>query len=477
MLNNKKYIFLVLFIYIITAYFSLGHTDPDEYWQIIAVAYYKFDGIKDGLKWEFFSEMRSGLQVFIFYYWLKICYFFKLTNPFTITMLMRQVMGLLSLVTIILSIRVFINKDAVGEVKYLKYLYFLAFLTYFIVLNNVHFSAENFSGKLLLLGISLYFVNNWREKLLPLFISGLILGFAFYARFQIGFAIAGFLLWTIFINKIRFRNIFYIILGLVVAAAINTGIDCWLYGHFTLTWWNYFYQNLVLNKALQYGQDPWYIYILFTLSLIPIGPLFLIAFFVLLCYERKNPLVWVTLPFILAHVLIAHKEGRFLLPIVNFMPIMTLYAILSLEKKALWLKRALLERKWLVKAIIVLNIILLVPIMLTPPATEMLLSQFVYQHIKNPATIYVLSKDNSIQRFYARKNLNVLQVDNPQQIKSGSGSPYYFAITCSDMNKFHYTTETGIIYQNCPSIAHGNQLIKQLFSSVALFNLYDLNKE
>jgi phosphatidylinositol glycan class B len=57
-----------------------------------------------------------------------------------------------------------------------------------------------------------------------------------------------------------------------------------------------------------------------------IGILLAVALAVFLIRDYRHILVWCLVPFLLAHSLIAHKELRFLFPVVNYIPLILVLA-------------------------------------------------------------------------------------------------------------------------------------------------------
>ena len=149
------------------------------------------------------------------------------------------------------------------------------------------------------------------------------MGFSFLFRYQAGFMIVGFAAWLLFIEKEKLK--YLITFSLVILSIIGAGVlvDIWFYGEFTFSAYNYFYENIMLNKAQDYGVDPWWSYITAFIerAIPPFSILFLGAFGILFYFKWKNPLTWVLVPFILIHFVLSHKELRFLFPMVYFLPI------------------------------------------------------------------------------------------------------------------------------------------------------------
>ncbi len=110
-------------------------------------------------------------------------------------------------------------------------------------------------------------------------------------------------------------------------------LDFWLYGEFTLSAWNYFNVNLVEDVASGYGTEAWwnYFYSIFRFGFFPIGIPVILAFLVLIVKKPRNIFVWTILPFFVVHSIIAHKELRFLFPVVNLVPIVLILAYQALK--------------------------------------------------------------------------------------------------------------------------------------------------
>ena len=120
---------------------------------------------------------------------------------------------------------------------------------------------------------------------------------------------------------------------MVVAVCIL--LDAWFYGNWVFAPWNYFYVNMVEDVASHFGVSPWYFYLerILNAPTPVIGILMLGSMAVLLLFDYKHVLVWCVLPFVLVHSMIAHKELRFLFPIVNFLPLMLILALQHIEKR------------------------------------------------------------------------------------------------------------------------------------------------
>ena len=87
---EQKIKYSALIVFILTAYFSVGHYHADEYFQILEYAQYKLGSIDaNELPWEFHEKMRSSIQPWIAYLTIKGLNFIQVYNPFTIIAILR----------------------------------------------------------------------------------------------------------------------------------------------------------------------------------------------------------------------------------------------------------------------------------------------------------------------------------------------------------------------------------------------------
>ncbi len=308
-------------VYITTAFNSHGFYHADEHYQII-----EFAGLKLGthtpeeLTWEFKAQIRPTFQPIICFGLLKSFKFLNIKNPYNQAFLLRLISALFAIVVIFFFIqntKNFIKNKAI-KIAY----YFLSFFLWFIPIISIRFSSETWSGLCFLLSIT-YFIKDPNNKRTPYKI-GFFLGISFLFRFQIAFAILGFGLWLILINHSKLKYLIKICTPFCAALVIGFLLDSWFYSKFVFTPWNYFYKNIIEGAASGFGTSPWYFYIVKLLSYPSyfIGIPILLSFIILLIKNPKYYVLWIIIPFIICHSIIAHKEERFLFPIVYFFPLM-----------------------------------------------------------------------------------------------------------------------------------------------------------
>ncbi|HXP53173.1 MAG TPA: hypothetical protein VN922_24730 [Bacteroidia bacterium] len=315
----SKFFTCSLVLTIVAAWFSLGYNQADEHFQILEFANYKLgNGPVADLAWEFNDKIRPGLQPFIAYCTIAVFHFIGLYNPFIIAFLFRLGIGLLTwLITCKLVIVLLPEfKTERGKKLFVLLNLFLWFIPYF----SVRFSSENTATVSFLWALYLIlkpYESKRQESISYLFV-GLLLGASFFFRFQIAFAIIGLGAWLLFIKKIKLQNWLAIIFPALCVSAVCVYLDKWMYGTWQFTPYNYYDANIVRHIAAGFGTSPWWDYFatFFLLGIPPIS-LVLMAFLFVGVYKRPmHVLLFVLIPFLLGHIVIAHKEMRFLTPII-----------------------------------------------------------------------------------------------------------------------------------------------------------------
>lgn len=357
--SGIKYIGLVVFV--LMAVLEVGHIHPDEHFQLIEFAQYQLGRASaDDLPWEFHEQMRPTLQVWMVVGIIQVLGFLHVENPFTITLILRLFTAVAYWLVISRFNRLLIEQHVPkGEFSMLFQL--STYLIWFVPFANAHFTSESFSAIFLLLGIHpLIRDPNGRKGLLG---AGVSLGIAFLFRYQVGIAVAGVYLWLLMVARIPIGRILESGILCVGVIALGSGLDSLFYGQPVFAPWNYLKLNLVDGKASEFGTDPWYFYFTrFALSRPVIGIVLLVFFAKGLFVLRRHLFVWVIVPFVMVHSLIAHKEMRFLFPIIYpfifvcFRGFLSFFKGLSLRKYQVGLFRAFLGA----------NVIIIVLVMLMP---------------------------------------------------------------------------------------------------------------
>jgi phosphatidylinositol glycan class B len=452
-----------LAIAVLSAWFNRGFLSHDEHFQILEFAWYKLGRApSNALAWEFREQMRPGLQPFMAAWATRGLEAAGLFTPFVLTFLLRLTSGLLAVwVTIALSMRVLpsIRQPALKVVLLAGSLFL-----WFLPAVHGHFSSDNWGGLLFFAGLCLLLDavgDAGTEAGAPDVSSagvaardgadvaargatgirayaaaaaaGLLWGLAFYCRYQIGFAIAGAGFWLLFVRRARLALIAMLLAGFVVACVAGAFADRWLYGGWVLTPYEYARANLIEGKAAAFGVKPWWfyggqilLYLVPPFSLVFVGLLVAGAW-----YCRRHILVWATLPFLVGHSLIGHKEARFLIPITYaVVPLMVLAAD-NLPARAAttfagWARSR--AGRYGARVFVVLNLAVLAVMTLKPSSETEIVYRWLWQASeKQPITVYTVtgSPYNIISLdtyFYRAPNVTVKRLETIEDLRAAAAA-------------------------------------------------------
>ncbi|MBL7982737.1 MAG: hypothetical protein JNL52_13125 [Flavobacteriales bacterium] len=325
----------------ITAFFSLGVHHADEHYQILEFAGWKL-GITPAseLPWEFGERMRPALQPAIVVAVHRSLALLGEPDPFTVSLIVRLLTAVLSFTAAVLLLKGKLRIDPVMQRGHWLRLYlFLAFFLWFSVYCGVRFSSEGLSGALFSIGfVGVAFSLGPRSRLV-LFGSGVVLGLAVVARFQVGLMVAGLLIWAVLVKQLRWDRTAALLLGIFVSLGAGFVLDRWFYGEWVFTIWNYVDLNIIQGKADSFGIEPWWYYFttLVERALPPFSLFFLIGPMILFVVGRRDALTWAVVPFLLAHLLVSHKELRFIFPIIPLLPALVVGGLSKAEERE-WLR-------------------------------------------------------------------------------------------------------------------------------------------
>jgi phosphatidylinositol glycan class B len=407
-----------LAVIVASAWFNRGFLSYDEHFQILEFAWYKLGRAPaETLAWEFREQMRAGLQPLIAAWAARGLEALDLFSPFVLAFLLRLVSGLLAVwVSLALATRVLpeirSERLKVALVAGTLFLWFLPF-------SHVRFSSDNWGGLLFFAGLCLLLdavgepgaaaANAGMEvgttgkragpspppgSIAAAAGTGLLWGLAFYCRFQIGFAIAGAACWLLFVRRARLAAPVAVALAFLAACAAGTLADRWLYDAWVFTPYQYVRANLIEGKAAGFGVEPWWFYVgQILLFLVPPFSIVLAGLLgAALWYCRRHVLVWTTLPFVVGHSLIGHKEVRFLVPITYaLVPLLVLsadrFASDAAGATARWGRSR--TCRYGARAFVVLNLIALAVMTVKPShETEVMYRWLWNASAKQPITVY-----------------------------------------------------------------------------------------
>ena len=379
---------LSAFALLLAAYFSDGHYHADEHHQILEFAASKL-GTNEvaNLAWEYEARMRPAVQPSMVVLLHQVLRPLGLEDPFRVVRILRVISALLSLWAMWLIY--FAYRDRIVDRKAQDWFLLLSFFLWFLIYNNVRFSAENWSATLFIIGFAKFLMNR-QKGVYSHFCWGLWMGAAFVFRFQTGFLILGFLAWLLFRERSGLLKITAYAAGGLLLVALGTLIDTLFYGEFVFAPYHYFEQNILLDKASGFGVEPWWYYLTATFELAapPFSVVYILAVLIGTFLCRRYPLAWVLMPYILIHFLIGHKEVRFFFPLAVFIPILI---IRSIEWVQASFDPLFLKRKWVMitsKLFWITNVLLLLVICFKPADHDVALWETVYDRYKEPTTIY-----------------------------------------------------------------------------------------
>jgi phosphatidylinositol glycan class B len=310
----RRSLWVLAAVILVTAWFSETFYFPDEHYQVLEFMSYRL-GITQAsdLPWEFSARIRPWFQPLLYFLIAKPLTLLGVKDMFTIVFVLRLVTGLFSLATLAAFARALLPTIEGQEERraFMRYLPLFGFLPYLFVRT----SSETFSAAFFALGLALAIGERSAARLA---IAGLFCGLAFESRYQTGLLGLGLFAWLAIMRRARWPALAAFLGGGLCALAIGALADRWGYGQFVFPFLGYIDVNLVQGVAAhQFGREPVFAY----LYLLPAQLFFaitLVLMAAMLAMWWRNPrhaITWATLPFVLAHVAIAHKEARFLFPL------------------------------------------------------------------------------------------------------------------------------------------------------------------
>ncbi|MBI2522665.1 MAG: hypothetical protein HYV97_19750 [Bdellovibrio sp.] len=350
---KTKHLILSLVPFFLCAFFSDGFVHPDEHYQILELLNLKLTDIrKDEIfNWDFHLKMRSWFQVFIYFVMAKISF---VNNPFTLAFLFRMFNGLLGW----LGLYLICDAKRLPCLPYISWVWFVPFLL-------VRTSSESLSTSLFLIGAYFFLKDGKKNSIF----SGLLWGMSFLMRFQMGVPILAVNIWK-FIRDRRWSEALLHSFFLVIIILIGVMVDRWGYGEWTFTPFSYLKYNIFESKASEFGTSPFWYY--FTAPLIKGGPplALLLAIGCFLYWKQNSKSFWsiATISFLLVHVVIPHKELRFLTFIYILTPYFLSQVVIGNGRhwKVLW------------SLAILTNIVISFKTIFTPAHSTMNLYRFIY---------------------------------------------------------------------------------------------------
>lgn len=422
----NKYYGLAAVLLGLTAWFSVGHHQGDEHFQILEFAGYKL-GIaqRSDLAWEYGERMRPALQPAMAYLVYKVLGAGERADPFGVALLLRLLSATYTLGVAYLLFRRF-RPEVTTDLRWLFVI--VVFFHWCAYYNGVRFSSENWSGLTATLGFLLYPLEatgggrvftppRGGRKWGGAFLSGVCFGLAFLFRYQIALLVAGFGLWLLFVYRETWRRMLAVIAGGLLILLIAYPLTYWLYGEWTLPAWNYLASNLIEGKAATFGTRPWYGYfeLVFLRGIPPLGLVYVVATVGYCAVYRRDPVSWMVATFVIVHSLLARKDVRFLFPLLPLLPVMIVGFVHALRGTYDVSERTTHFLRYFGILCIVVNFILLASVMVRPAHSGLKVARYLYDRypdqllITGPQAKLFHAEDTS-PRFYSRAGYRQVQV-------------------------------------------------------------------
>ena len=290
---------LLFAILLVTALGSYAYFHIDENFQILQWTWWKLGLVDEWtLPMEYALRMRSWFQPFL--YWL-IAQAIPSRDEFVLAFVFRFATGLACLGALLLFVKTLPKALPRETVLLFGFLPYLCVRTSSETLSMAAFTAA--------------YALALRKRF---WLAGVLLGAAFEARFQSAFLGLGLVAWLVVVE--RERTIWKLVPGGLGVMAATAFVDHWGYGVWCFPAWNYFHTNIVEGIAALFGSDPPFAYLWMSPAniFLPIVVLLMVAAVFTWVRHPRHPVTWTTLPFVLLHNLLSHKEERFLFPIAIF---------------------------------------------------------------------------------------------------------------------------------------------------------------
>jgi phosphatidylinositol glycan class B len=385
-----------LLVQVVVCLTAVGIYHPDQYFQIIEFSSWQLHRPSAaGRIWEFSAHLRPTMQIYLFSGYSWLCAALGLHDPYLQLGLLRMGFGLALFALFNIIVLHYFQRDR----RVLFFVLLILNFSWLLPYTRTLYSSEMLSSFLFFGALFCYDVTGrggsrgWWVALL----TGLVFSLAFYARFQTAFAVAGFVLWMLLMPAER-RLTLPVIVGLAVGAALNTALDAGFYQEWVFTPYTYYKVNILEGKAASMGTASFLLYVGVLAAVVVAPPLSLVLLYTGLraavMKHLRQPFTLAVLLFILGHCLVAHKEERFLFPVLNILPVMIGWGMPGLIDW--WWRQGKGMRRWfngLMGFSIGLNVLLLGVLMVTPYSQAIYFTTLLKGNFAGrPATIWSVER-------------------------------------------------------------------------------------
>ncbi len=440
-----------------SAWWCTGFIQGDEHFQVLefASARLGLSRIAD-LPWEYAARARSWLLPAIAAGLRGAMIAIGRDDPFFCAFLLRAASGALYLAAVWRLARAtaaWFRSRAQWRVAVV-----LGFGLWFVPVVAARFSAESWSGSLFFLAfVTLVRLRDRRQcSAAEIILAGLALGLAFVVRFPVLLLDAGAIVWLLRARVVTRREWGFLAVGAVVALAVGAVIDAWGYGAVSLPLWNYYKAQVPGGVLQSYGVSPWWWYFPATVRAAgwPIG-LLLLAGFAGLCARRQpSALVWTLVPFVLFHMMVGHKEVRFLFPMLAAAPY-----VIVLGVEAWWpadfFSRHLTLTWALATLLVVANAAVLVARLAIPMEPRVAVQETVYR--SGVSTVIVAGDHDPYvwwglrSNWYRPANLRVFSVTDAEAARNLAASMHALIVTRAPERPDSAGSSCRIVHESAPA--------------------------
>jgi hypothetical protein len=326
-------------LHIVVTLRAMAPWNPDEHFQILEFAFARAGHAPaSDLPWEYAARVRSSLQPVLAMGVIEGARTIGIESPFLWTRILR--LGTLVLAFTVL-LRVFARVSPSLTPRGRRVHWLVGLFLWFAPLFTSRFTSENASG--LTLALALTFVTRDRDTRSDTWL-GLLLGLSFVLRYQTAFASAALVLWVLIYGVEGKRRTLGIVADAMAVVMAGALLDSWFYDGWVITAWQYFQVTIVQGMAAAFGTNPWYAYFGWMVALTPpLGAALLLTVCIAVAAQPRSAWVWATVAFVVGHAAVAHKEPRFLLPLLYVLPVL---AAMAWDALGGW--RANKMRRWIV---------------------------------------------------------------------------------------------------------------------------------
>lgn len=371
--------------HLVAAWFSVGYHQADEHYQVLEFAAWKMGHAPlSTMPWEFAQRIRPAIQPAMVVVLQK--YIWPFADPFQAAFLIRLLSALFGFGSMVFILGISLKMVENNRAK--RFLVLFTTLLWFAPYMHAHFSADSFSGALFAYGLGCILLARQKGKNYLFLPGGLLVGLAIVVRLQTGLMVLGLAIWCIFIVRMKFRHLILIALPVLIALAIGLLIDKWFYDEWVITAINYFRINIIQGKASEFGVLPWYAYFSWNfLDLIPPFSLLIMAGVLYALYKYRTHIYSLSIIlFLIVHIVINHKEPRFLFPVVSFIPLLVTFAYRDFKLKNEKTNRILINIFWGI------NILMMAFVCIKPANDRIGLFAYIYHHYTGAHAILICNQ-------------------------------------------------------------------------------------